>query len=125
MPKSWTNALIATIPKSNQISSFKDLRPISLCNYCNKVINKLLAIRLSHIFPSIISDNQGAFTKGRIIQDNLLLAHELLNHIRKKVNGSNLVVKLDIAKAFDRVSCKFSIKVVRKFGFAESFIHMI
>lgn len=44
MLKSWTSTLIATIPKTDVITSCKDLRPISLCNFCNKVVTKLLSI---------------------------------------------------------------------------------
>lgn len=69
------------------------------------------------MLPAIISDNQNVFTKGRLIYDNLLLAHEMLQHLNKKVIGSNVIVKLDIAKAFDRFSWFFLIKVLRRFGF--------
>lgn len=37
----------------------------------------------------------------------------------------NVVVKLDMAKAYDRVSWTFLIKVLRKFGFSEVLIDMI
>lgn len=88
------STLIATIPKVENPSSFKDLRPISLCNFCNKVRTKLLSVRLGKALPLIISDNQGVFTKGRVIHANILLAQELMSHLGKKVNGSNIVLKL-------------------------------
>lgn len=125
MPSSWTSTLIAMIPKIDNPSSFKDLRPIRLCNFCNKVISKLLSTRLSKILPHIISVNQSAFTKGRVIQDNLLLAQELMNHRGKKVNGSNIIIKLYMAKAFDRVSWFYLIKMRRKFGFRETFVDLM
>lgn len=77
-PKAWTSTLILTIPKA---SSFQDLRPISLCNFCNKVTSKILSARLAAVLPSILSGNQSAFTKGIIIQDNTLLAQELIHSI--------------------------------------------
>lgn len=122
MPRSWTSTLIATIPKGDKPVTFKDLRPISLCNFCNKIISKLLSTRLAKILPEIISPNQSAFTKGRIIHDNVLLAQEMMSHLGKKLNGSNIVIKLDMAKAFDRVSWIFLTQVLRKFSFHEVFI---
>lgn len=54
LPRSWTSILIATIPKVESPMSFKDLRPICLCNFCNKVLSKLLSTRLAKILPHII-----------------------------------------------------------------------
>lgn len=125
LPRSWTSTLIVTIPKTEQVDSFKDLRPISLCIFCNKIITKILTSHLSKVLPLIIFKNQRAFTKGRLIQDNMLLAHEMLSHLRKKISGSNILMKLDMEKAFDHVSWQFLIKVLHKFGFGETFINMI
>lgn len=124
-PRSWTSTRVVTIPKVDNPSSFKDLRPISLCNFYNKIISKLLATHLACIFPVIISENQSGFVKGRVIQDNILLAQELMHHLSKRVSGSNIAIKLDMAKAFDKVSWFFLIKVLRKIGFHEIFIDQI
>lgn len=109
MPRSWTSTLIATIPKVDSPATLKDLRPISLCNFCNKVLSKLLSMRLGKVLPHVISPTQSGFIKGRLIQDNILLAQELMSYLGKRVNGSNIVLKLDVAKAFDRVSWFFLI----------------
>ena len=38
--------------------------------------------------------------------DNMLVAHELMNHINRKRKGktSEMALKLDMSKAYDRVS---------------------
>ena len=54
--------------------------------------------RLSYILPNIISPEQAGFVKGRITNDNIRLAQELIQSIEKKVKGSNLVIKLDLSK---------------------------
>lgn len=72
--RSWTSTLIVMLPKVDNPSSFKQMRPISLYNVSNKIVMKILSLRLSLILEKIISLEQGAFVKGRIIQHNILLA---------------------------------------------------
>lgn len=125
MPRSWTSTLIVTIPKVDSPSSFTDLRPISLCNFSNKVVTKLLTCRLAPILPRIISPEQSGFVQGRVIHENVLLAQEIMQSINKKVRGSNVALKLDMAKAYDRLSWFALIKVMRQFGFNEVWIDLI
>lgn len=70
--------MIVTIPKVSKLTNFGDLRPISLCNYCAKVISKVLADRMTLILPCIISLEHSGFVKGRNITENILLAQEIL-----------------------------------------------
>src|SRR5436190_11444030 len=81
--------------------------------------------RLVEVLPDIISPEQSGFVKGRIINDNILLAQELVQSIKKKVRGSNIVIKLDLSKAYDSISWLSLIKILRKFGFNERLIDMI
>src|SRR5436190_1999774 len=125
LPISWTSTSILPIPKKDNPSTFQHFRPINLCNYSNKIISKLLMIRLTNILPKLISDQQGGFVRRRIINDNILLANELIQDIRKEVMGSNIVIKLDVSKAYDSLNWFALIKVMRQFGFDERWIDMI
>lgn len=122
LPKTWSSTLIVAIPKGSNPTNFGDLRPISLCNYCAKVISKVLADRMALILPCIISPEQSGFVKGRNITENILLAQEMLQRIDSKVRGSNVMLKLDMAKAYDRMSWLFLLHTLRKFGFDERFL---
>lgn len=95
---------ICLIPKKLNASSLKEFRPISLCNVAFKVISKILAKRLKKVLPSIISDSQAAFVEGRLISDNILVAHEMLHALnsRNKCAEEVIAVKTDISKAYDR-----------------------
>lgn len=104
LPKSWTNTFFVLVPKVPNPTSFKDLRPISLCNSLNMIIAKILTARLACSLPNIISPEQNGFVTSRMIQHNIPLGQELLISIRKNVRGSSLVFKLDIQKARDSVS---------------------
>src|SRR3954468_22274286 len=76
-PKAWTSTLIVPVPKVDNPATFKQLRPISLCNVSSKILSKLLHNRLASVLPKVISSEQSGFIKGRLIQDNILLAQEL------------------------------------------------
>lgn len=54
-----------------------------------------------------------------------MLAQEMLKGIRKPTQGGNVVLKLDMAKAYDRVSWPYLCKLTEKLGFSEVWIDMI
>jgi len=60
--------------------------------------------RMILVLPNIISQNQSRFVKGRIITENILLAQELIRDINRRSRDVNVVVKLDMAKAYNRIS---------------------
>jgi hypothetical protein len=101
----WNDTWVALIPKVKNPQSMKDLRPISLCNVVYKLVSKVLANRLKIILEDIIAPNQSAFVPGRLITDNVLLAHEVNHFMHNKRKGQvgYAAVKLDMSKAYDRV----------------------
>ncbi|XP_059315814.1 uncharacterized protein LOC132066528 [Lycium ferocissimum] len=72
---------LVLLPKKKLVQNCSDLRPISL-----------------------------SFVHGRSIIENVLLAQEIVIDIRKRGKPINIVIKLDMAKAYDRVSCSYLIK---------------
>ncbi|GAA0183409.1 hypothetical protein LIER_30824 [Lithospermum erythrorhizon] len=82
-----------------------EIRPISLCNIVAKIVSKVLNNRLRHVFMKIISETQSAFLPGRIISDNILIAHQVLHHMKhsKHISNNSMALKLDMSKAYDRV----------------------
>ena len=69
--QSINDGLITLIPKTGSPTTVNDYRPITLLNYCLKLITKLLANRLQKVILRIIHRNQYGFIKGRSIQDCL------------------------------------------------------
>ncbi|XP_049364489.1 uncharacterized protein LOC125829284 [Solanum verrucosum] len=62
---------------------------------------------------------------NRSIIENVLLTQEIVTAIKKRGKPSNVIFKLDMAKAYDGVSWFFLMKVLRKMGFTESFVDLI
>jgi hypothetical protein len=95
-------AFLALIPKEKGSSSFDRFRQISLCNIGYKIITKVIANQLKGMLPEIIPENQGGFIKGRHINDNIILVQEAI-HSSMQWGKKGMIVKLDLANAFDRV----------------------
>lgn len=61
------------------------------------------------LIPIIIGEEQNAFTKGRLIAENIILNHEIIQFLKKQQNGGKrgMAFKLDISKAYDCVEWSF------------------
>ncbi|XP_075096198.1 secreted RxLR effector protein 78-like [Nicotiana tabacum] len=80
---------------------------------------------MASILPTIISENQAGFVRGRLITENVLLTQEIIHGMKEHNEGENLVIKLDMSKAYDRLSWTFFTSVMRKLGFSEGVIDCI
>ncbi|KAL5574982.1 hypothetical protein UlMin_016681 [Ulmus minor] len=113
--------LISLIPKVKNPNQITDYRPISLCNVIYKIISKMLTNRLRLVMDNVISEEQSAFISGRLISDNAIIGFECLHAIKRKRSKKRdyLALKLDMAKAFDRVEWSFVQGIMLKLGFSE------
>ncbi|KAH1063508.1 hypothetical protein J1N35_028495 [Gossypium stocksii] len=109
------NTLIVLILKVQNPKTFAQFRPISLCSVLYKLIMKVITNRFKHIFPKIIAHEQTGFIAGRSIIENIILTQEVIHTMRSQKKQKWMAIKIDLEKAYDRVSWKFievSLRVV-------------
>ncbi|XP_042980144.1 uncharacterized protein LOC122310314 [Carya illinoinensis] len=119
LPRFYSASFLVLIPKIPNPTSFDKFRPISLCSVFYKVCSKILVTRLSSILSRIISPEQGAFIKGRSIFENISLTQEMFHGLNKPARGGNVVLKIDMAKAYDSIDWRFLLHVLNSFGFSD------
>lgn len=103
MLKYFNSTNIILIPKIKEPKTFVDFFPISLCNLTYKIVSKSIYLRLQNLLPHIISHEQGGFVPGRETMEGEMVAHEVLHSININ-QSSNFVIKMDMHKAYDKVS---------------------
>jgi hypothetical protein len=122
--KEHNHTFIALVPKQMGPSMVHHFRPISLCNIIYKIISKILANRLKGLLHHFISPYQSAFVPSRTIQDNSIMAHELLHSLKSKRGcGGLMAVKIDMEKAFDRMEWDFLLTIMLKLGFHPTWVN--
>ncbi|GJR19344.1 retrovirus-related pol polyprotein from transposon TNT 1-94 [Tanacetum coccineum] len=93
--------IISLVPKMASPLKVSDFRLIACCNVVYKCISKIIIGRNKGCLDKLINLNQSAFILGRQIQDNILLAQELIKGYNRKGGPKRITCKIDIQKAYD------------------------
>jgi hypothetical protein len=115
---------LTLIPKEGQVHHPKQFRPIALCSVIYKLLTKVIARRLKPILPTIISQEQSGYIEGRQILDSVILAHEVI-HSLQKTKMPGMLLKLDLSKAFDKISWAYMKDLLLVFGFDKLWVTWI
>ncbi|MCH87793.1 ribonuclease H, partial [Trifolium medium] len=117
---------ICLIPKLDKPEFVNQFRPISLCNVSYKIITKIIVNRLKPLIPNIISPYQTGFVPTRNIHENIIVAQEMI-HSMYKMRGKVgfFAIKVDLAKAYDRLRWSFIQDILVEVGLPENLINII
>jgi hypothetical protein len=111
----------ALLPKKDNAKMLKDYRPISLIHVMGKLLSKVLAKCMVPHLDSLIHHSQSAFIKGRFIEDNFRFVRSSA-HLFQAHKLPWLLLKVDIARAFNSVACPFLLEVLKHLGFHDRWL---
>ncbi|XP_028779800.1 uncharacterized protein LOC114736195 [Neltuma alba] len=83
-----------------------------------------MTARMRNLMSKYISEQQRAFVAGRVIQDNVIIAHEVFQYLKRRKEGvrCDMALKIDLSKAYDRVDWVFLMEVMLKMGFCVKWV---
>ncbi|XP_026459928.1 uncharacterized protein LOC113360657 [Papaver somniferum] len=84
IPKGLNSNFLVLLPKVQGAKTANQFRPIGLSNVSFKIFTKIITTRLSSVMGKLISPQQAAHVKGRSIHEQVLLASELVNEMKKR-----------------------------------------
>jgi hypothetical protein len=117
---------ICLIPKVSNPEYVKQFRPISPCNTIYKIVSKIIVERLKVCLPSIISPYQTGFVPGRNIHENIIVAKEMAHTMhRMKGKKGAFAIKVDLAKAYDKISWEFIWRILVEIKLPNDLINII
>ncbi|GLU18296.1 hypothetical protein SLE2022_346020 [Rubroshorea leprosula] len=100
--KGLNASCITLIPKTENPTSLKEFRLISLVGCLYKILAKVLANKLRKVISKVISTSQFAFMEARHLIDSVLALNELVHDMKVKKMKS-IIFKANFEKAFDSV----------------------
>jgi hypothetical protein len=117
---------LVLIPKKIHPIIPQDFRPISLCNVAYKIISKTLAERLKPYLPHHIDNPQTTLVKDRHISTNIIISQEIIHSFSlRSWTDTTFLLKIDLAKAFDRLRWDFIIRALKRLQLPPAFINLI
>ncbi|KAG1125587.1 hypothetical protein G6F42_008578 [Rhizopus arrhizus] len=123
-PSSWSSTCTVLLPKTGDLSSLPNWRPISLINTDAKVFTRLLQSRMTRPSKELICQAQTGFLPERFIGDNGLFLQLIQTHASFS-SAHDIGLMLDQEKAYDRVHPEYLTKVLLRFGFPETLVQTI
>lgn len=118
--------LLCLIPKTDHPEVMSQFRPISLCNVVVKTITRIIVNRIRPLLRDLIPPTQSSFIPGRGCNDNILVVQEAIHSLkRKKGRNGSFLMKIDLEKAYDRISWEFLKWVLVDFGLPSNLVSLI
>ncbi|CAN1320575.1 LINE-1 reverse transcriptase homolog [Linum perenne] len=123
--KEVNDTMLVLLPKVGVPERLAQFRPIGLCNVVYKLVTKCLADRIQGCMTSLIHRTQSSFVPGRHITDIIIILQEVVHSmLGMKGRKVQMILKIDLAKAYDRVEWSFLNDTLLVVGFPKEFIDL-
>lgn len=106
---------LALILKKKSSKSFKEYRPISLCNTLYKIISKTIVDRIKVVLSRFISTKNSGFLQNCSIHDAICTTQEIIHTIYSR-HVDATIMKVEIKKAYDHIDWGFMRLILQKIG---------
>lgn len=80
-----------------------------------------------YFLPDLITPFQSVFVAGRMIQDNVLVDHEVFHYLQHRKGGgeTECALKVDMQEVYDRVEWEFLLQSLERQGFGNNGVQWI
>ena len=120
---SQRRGLIIVLHKNDCLKT-RNWIPTSLLNIDYKIATRATCGHLLTVLSTIIGPDQTCGVRGRMINENLFLIRDLLDHVEQE-NLPPALLCLDQEKAFDWVDWDFLCRILHKFNFGPDFLRWV
>ena len=124
LSNSQRQAVITLLDNKKDRALIKNWRPISLLNNDNKILSKVLSLRLIDILPRVVNVNQTGYVKNGFIGENICLIKDILEYTKKE-DILGVLIGLDFEKGFDSLEWPFMFQVLKKYNFPDFYIKAV
>ena len=125
LPPQWLKATIRPLLKPGKDpKETKSYRPISLTSCMGKIMEKIIADRLTYILEDrkLINDNQAGFRQNRCTTDQVLkLTQDAIDQIHDRGCNFTTVAFFDYEKAYDKVWREGLLHKIQELGIPQKF----
>ena len=120
-PTTWTQSLVITLPKEDNLQLCQNYRTISLISHPSKVMLKIILNRLQPKAEEIIAEEQAGFRAGRSNTEQIFNLRIICEkYLQQQQNLYHVFI--DFKKAFDRVWHEALWATMRKYNIKASII---